>query len=242
MSGPTSWARWVLLVGLNLALAATGVWLVLGMGTSAAPPDPGPAPVQPFTAAAPSSSPEPLPVVGDAVQATTGSEVNPTAARHGCRLTLGASRLMIPALCVNAPVVATTRTAEGALTIPHDVRTIGHWDGSARLADPHDVVGTGTTLLAGHVNLPGQGSGALYRLGSVQPHDLVYTADPSGVVSRWRVVSLVEVHKDRLPDDVFAGKSGARRLVIVTCGGPILQVPGHGASYRDNVIVTAVPA
>ena len=30
-----------------------------------------------------------------------------------------------------------------------------------------------------------------------------------------------------------------RRLVLVTCGGPFDQAAGH---YRDNIVVTAVPA
>jgi hypothetical protein len=30
--------------------------------------------------------------------------------------------------------------------------------------------------------------------------------------------------------------------VLVTCGGPVDYVAGYGYSYRDNVIVTAVPA
>jgi len=40
---------------------------------------------------------------------------------------------------------------------------------------------------------------------------------------------------------VFAGPEGARRLAVVTCGGPIEQIPGIDNTYRDNVIVTAVP-
>jgi hypothetical protein len=39
-----------------------------------------------------------------------------------------------------------------------------------------------------------------------------------------------------------AGPTGLRKLVIVTCGGPVQYVPGYGYSYLDNVIATAVPA
>jgi hypothetical protein len=41
---------------------------------------------------------------------------------------------------------------------------------------------------------------------------------------------------------VFAGPAGARRLVIVTCGGPVEYSRGTGYSYEDNVIAVAVPA
>ncbi len=34
-------------------------------------------------------------------------------------------------------------------------------------------------------------------------------------------------------------RRGRPRLVLVTCGGPFDRVAGH---YRDNVVLTAVPA
>jgi len=33
--------------------------------------------------------------------------------------------------------------------------------------------------------------------------------------------------------------TGRPRLVLATCGGPFIQSAGH---YRDNVVLTAVPA
>jgi hypothetical protein len=44
--------------------------------------------------------------------------------------------------------------------------------------------------------------------------------------------------KQNLPPDIFS-RNGKPRLVIVTCGGPFDQAIRH---YRDNVVVTAVPA
>jgi hypothetical protein len=43
--------------------------------------------------------------------------------------------------------------------------------------------------------------------------------------------------KAALPNGVFSLK-GRARLVLVTCGGAFDPVEG---SYRDNVVVTAVP-
>jgi hypothetical protein len=231
--------RLVGLAILNIVLAVVGIWLLTSAGSGSPRPDAGPAPVHPFTAAPQTRVPEPLPTIGEPVRPTTGPRAATATSERGCTLQITAGHLVIPALCVDAPVVATSLT-EGSLRIPQDVHTVGWWAESAGFSAQGSA--TGTTLLAGHVNLPGQGSGALSRLGSVRPHDLVYTADHAGVVSRWRVVSLSEVRKDRLPSDVFAGRTGPRRLVMVTCGGPIIRVAGHGAAYRDNVIVTAAPA
>ena len=44
--------------------------------------------------------------------------------------------------------------------------------------------------------------------------------------------------KGQLPTSIYS-LEGAARLVLVTCGGPFDPVAGH---YRDNVVVTAVPA
>ena len=56
-----------------------------------------------------------------------------------------------------------------------------------------------------------------------------------------RVVAAAAFHKADLPAAVFAGNSGPRRLVVVTCGGPIHHRPGRGWTYDDNVVSTAVP-
>ena len=52
----------------------------------------------------------------------------------------------------------------------------------------------------------------------------------------WSAVQAAEMPKDELPTDIF-NASGERRLVVVTCGGPVMA-NGH---YRDNVIVSFAP-
>jgi hypothetical protein len=44
--------------------------------------------------------------------------------------------------------------------------------------------------------------------------------------------------KSKLPTSIFS-RRGRPRLVLVTCGGPFDPSIGR---YRDNVVVTAVPA
>jgi len=153
------------------------------------------------------------------------------------------AHVVIGSLCVNGPIVTTAVTPEGALIIPADVHQIGMWDKGAAITGPDQQPLTqGTTLLAGHVNAADQGSGAFYDLYKVQPGAVVYVADPAGGVTRWRVVGLDVVVKAALPKSVFAGPTGPRKLVLVTCGGPIMNIPGVGNTYRDNVIVSATPA
>lgn len=126
------------------------------------------------------------------------------------------------------------------LNIPQNVQTVGHWTGGA------DVnAAQGTTLLAGHVDYVGQGAGAFYRLYRVEPGAVVVVTDGTGQATVWRVTSLSVIVKTALPAQLFTN-SGPRRLVLITCGGPLLhQTDSNGQSYntyRDNVVVTATPA
>jgi hypothetical protein len=188
--------------------------------------------------------------VGGSATATVGGSAPGagTAAPGGgatgeCTLPVQPAHVVIGSLCVNGPIVTTAVTPEGALIIPADVHQIGMWDKGAAITGPDQQPLTqGTTLLAGHVNAADQGSGAFYDLYKVQPGAVVYVADPAGGVTRWRVVGLDVVVKAALPKSVFAGPTGPRKLVLVTCGGPIMNIPGVGNTYRDNVIVSATPA
>jgi hypothetical protein len=125
------------------------------------------------------------------------------------------------------------------MIIPTDVQQVGRWEGGANLGDPK-----GTVLIAGHVNYAGQGPGALYNIYRIQPGAVIVTNDHSGVRHSWRVVSLESVNKQALPAGIFT-RAGARRLVVVTCGGELLHVDGPNGgynTYENNVIVQAVPA
>ena len=64
----------------------------------------------------------------------------------------------------------------------------------------------------------------------------VTTAD--GRTVTYRVVSVQTMPKAQIPTEIWSQKARSR-LVLVTCGGPFDHASGH---YRDNVVVTAVPA
>lgn len=176
------------------------------------------------------------PVARDAAPATGGSAASSSSAPWTFA---GANRLFVQSLGVNAPWTD-EGISGGGLVIPSDVKVVGRWTGGAAV----DAT-TGTVLLAGHVNYIGQGNGALYKLAQTKPGAVVVVNDAAGQHTTWRVQSLQVVQKNALPSSIFA-PTGARQLVIVTCGGPIMKVAdGHGGTYntyRDNVIVTAVPA
>ena len=72
-------------------------------------------------------------------------------------------------------------------------------------------------------------------LGSERPSRFT-TRD--GHTFAYKVTSVKTMLKADLPTDIYS-RNGRPRLVLVTCGGPFDPAAGH---YRDNVVVTAVPA
>ena len=121
----------------------------------------------------------------------------------------------------------------GVLGVPADIRRTGWWrDGAAPGSR------TGAVLIAGHVDSARAGIGAFFRLPAIDRGDRVSVTTCSGRTHGYRVTSVRAYRKAALPVGVFS-KKGAARLVLVTCGGPFDPVAGH---YRDNIVVTAVPA
>jgi hypothetical protein len=226
------------LVAVVIACLAGGTALIIS-GSSSHRPRAAPLPVKQF--AIKPSTLGGLPPLRQGRVIVTGAD--PGWPGKPCRVPVIRSHLVIGSLCINAPILPVYQRPNGSLVIPYDVHEIGMWDGGAQLTSPDGKpLRQGATLLVGHVDYAGQGNGTLYDLYQVQPGAIVYASDASGHVTRWRVTSLTVVLKSELPSWVFAGQTGPRKLVIVTCGGPVDYVQGYGYSYRDNVIAVAVPA
>ena len=181
------------------------------------------------------------PAVPAAGISNTGAGGGQRPSGPGCGDAPQSGRVVIGSLCINAPIVPTTVAGDGSLIIPVDVHKVGLWSGGAAV-----VASAGTTVIAGHVDDVNQGPGAMNQLHNVAPGAVVTVTETSGQVTRWQVTDVAVVGKDSLPPFVFAGKNGARRLALVTCGGPLLHLSnGHGGTYgtyRDNIVVAAVPA
>ena len=122
-------------------------------------------------------------------------------------------------------------TRLGVLDVPQSIDRVGWWrDGAVPGAT------AGTILLGGHVDSARRGAGAFYALKGARRGDTI-TVRSGDTTRSYRVTSLRRVRKAALPTSIFT-RTGARRLVLVTCGGPF---DAKTKRYRDNVIVTALP-
>jgi LPXTG-site transpeptidase (sortase) family protein len=123
-------------------------------------------------------------------------------------------------------------TRLGVLDVPPNIASVGWWrDGAVPGAS------AGTILLGGHVDSARRGAGAFYALKGARRGDTITLRSEAATTRSYRVTSMRRVRKAELPTNIFT-RTGERRLVLVTCGGPF---DTKTKRYRDNVIVTAVP-
>src|SRR5262249_4977234 len=137
-------------------------------------------------------------------------------------------------LGIDAPISpAGIDVAHGVLGVPPNIHRAAWWaDGAAPGSS------SGAVLIAGHVDSKVAGAGAFFRLREARAGDTIELTTSGGQTLSYRVVSVKTYLKRLLPADVYS-RHGRARLVVVTCGGPFDQSIGH---YRDNIVVTAVPA
>jgi len=141
-------------------------------------------------------------------------------------------RLVIPRLAVDAAVIPMSVGADRSLGVPDDPAVLGWWRDGASPGQPG-----GSVVIDGHVDGAGSGPGALFRLQTLVPGDLV-TVSGEGRSARYVVAARRQYPKTTLPSSIFDQQVGGR-LVLVTCGGRFDRETRH---YADNVVIFARPA
>jgi sortase (surface protein transpeptidase) len=137
-----------------------------------------------------------------------------------------AMTLSIPSLAITAPVIESGVTESLVLEVPSDPAVLGRWADGARPGD-----GTGSIVLAGHVNYRGQ-LGVLHTLPTLAVGEEALVETPGGM-ARY-VTERVDVYrKQALPYQEIFRFDVPERLVLITCGGRFDRSTGH---YDSNVV------
>ncbi|HVN12167.1 MAG TPA: class F sortase, partial [Kineosporiaceae bacterium] len=123
--------------------------------------------------------------------------------------------------------------ARGDMVVPREAQQVGWYRFGPAPGDP-----AGAVVVAGHVDTKQEGAGALFPLRAVRVGDRVGITVAGGRVVSYRVVGKQTIVKQRLPVERLFARDGVPRLVLITCGGPFLP---EVSSYRDNLVVVAVP-
>lgn len=214
MITPRTWYLAAAAVLATLVVAAADLAVVAGRTPSrpaavSSPPSPAPSPAR---------TPTPTP--------------SPTATATPLPK-LRANTVLIPSQHVRAPIDV-CQIVQGGLEPPVNVHRTCSWAGGAAVG-----AARGTTVLTGHINYAGQGTGAFGTLAGLRAGQLVYTAGADGTVTRWRIVRVRHRPKTKGVDTAaFAGREGPRRLYLISCGGAF---DPNELSYVDNIYVLATP-
>ncbi len=142
-------------------------------------------------------------------------------------------RLVVPDVSVDMAVDPVGVQEDGAMQIPEDADRAGWYRYGPAPSDAQ-----GTTVLAAHVDSRLTGIGPFARLRELNVGSTLTVTTSDGTEHAYRVVDRQEVAKDTAPVAQWFERTGAPRLVLVTCGGAFRRDIGH---YEDNIVVTAEP-
>jgi hypothetical protein len=224
--GASAWGAVLLTALLGLALSLVAV------STSPDTPEPGPQVLGSASIAREVRPPEPRSARPGPRRAVSRSPATLGDARDATDRTGRPARVSIPAIGLAGDVGATGVTRDGQMRLPRDPGRLGWYR-----YGPAPGEGTGSVVLAGHVDSATYGVGPLARLVELRPGDTVSVLTGAGRWRRYRVDSLERFDRQALPPAVFS-RSGPERLRLVTCTGAYLPEQG---GYQENLVVTAVP-
>jgi LPXTG-site transpeptidase (sortase) family protein len=139
--------------------------------------------------------------------------------------------LSIPVIgVVDASIVPVGVLADGRFEVPA-ARLVGWYRFGPTPAD------AGVTVLAAHLNFDGV-NGVFRRLAEVELDDRVTVTSSDGHATTYRITERRLIDKTQLPPDQIWARTGASRLVLITCGG---RYDATRRGYDDNVVVFAEP-
>ncbi|MFG2605619.1 class F sortase [Streptomyces sp. NPDC048514] len=190
------------IAAVTVAALGTGVWL-LG-GSAGTPPQPS----------AVEGRPDPG---GERLGAPALAPSPPT-------------RIRIPAIRVNAPLMGLALTGSGSLDVPPPKeKNLAGWYEAGTIPGE-----TGTAVVAGHVD-NADGPAVFYDLGALKRGARIEVDRRDGSVAVF-TVDAVEVYAARdFPDEKVYGAASRPELRVITCGGGYSRSTG----YQGNVVVFA---
>jgi LPXTG-site transpeptidase (sortase) family protein len=139
------------------------------------------------------------------------------------------TQVVIPALEIDAPVVAVGLTPWGAMATPARVEEVGWFE-------PGAAPGVeGTAILAGHRDSPA-GPAVFFHLERLAAGDEIHVHRRAGAARLTFRVQRVEVYPyDAAPLETIFGTAAPPGLILITCVGDFSYAEG----YTDRVVVYA---
>jgi sortase (surface protein transpeptidase) len=141
------------------------------------------------------------------------------------------TRLTIPSIKVDAPILTVGLAPDGSIGVPPVTR-----HNAAGWFDQGPTPGQyGPALIVGHVDTR-TGPSVFHDLVKMRPGQRINVRRQDGTVAIFQVNSVERFGKSKLPIERVYGDFTRPSLRLITCGGTWL---GYGRGYSDNLIVFA---
>lgn len=139
-------------------------------------------------------------------------------------------RVRIPAIRVDAPVIAVGLDADGWVGAPppEDPNLAGWFTGGVSPGEK------GTAVVVGHVDNT-SGPAVFYGLGALKKGNRVEVARRDGKTAVFEIYGIEVFEKNNFPGDRVYASKGAPELRVITCGGGFSKANG----YDGNVVAFA---
>jgi hypothetical protein len=214
----------------RMAAIVTGVVLiaaggsVLGLAVAAQQRAPQPGPVQ-----AGSVGPVVISPAGIREQAAPGPAQGPALARS---LPISIS---IPAIGVSSRLLYVGLNPDGTVQVPplNDPPLTNEAAWYKYSPTPGQM---GPSVIEGHVDSLSGGPSVFFRLGALEPGDLVYVTLADRQVAVFKISGVRLYPKDQFPTSTVYGNTDYAALRLITCGGSFDEQSHH---YRSNIVAFA---
>jgi sortase (surface protein transpeptidase) len=141
-------------------------------------------------------------------------------------------RVRVPAIGVDAAVVALDVDAQGVLPPPATYHETGWWRAGPEPGEP------GPAVIVGHLDSR-QGPAVFFRVRELIAGDRILVDRADGTTAAFVVQGSERFGKHAFPTQAVYGPTRGAQLRLITCGG---QFDRHMRHYVDNVVVFALAA
>ncbi|MFG2357663.1 class F sortase [Streptomyces sp. NPDC048521] len=140
------------------------------------------------------------------------------------------TRIRIPAIRVNAPLMGLALTRSGSLDVPPaEEKNLAGWYEAGTIPGER-----GTAVVAGHVD-NADGPSVFYDLGALRRGARIEVDRQDGTVAVFTVDAVEVYSAHSFPDQKVYGAAPRPELRVITCGGGYSRTTG----YQGNVVVFA---
>jgi hypothetical protein len=140
------------------------------------------------------------------------------------------SELIIEKIGVKSTFEDLGLNEDKTLEVPKDANKIGWY---TKGPTPGEL---GPSVIVGHKDAPNNRKAIFFRLGELDPGDIIEVKREDGTIAKFEVNSVETHSQDNFPTEKVYGDINHAGLRLITCAGKWLGTKGN---YSDNLVVYA---